>query len=840
MEHDLPEWRAYTGQTTAQMRGSGWLEAIHPDDRVRLGGMWAEPSAPPYRRDVRLRIRRADGVYRSFAVRAAPVLTPEGTVREWLNAGMDITERGTVEEAEEAEEAEEERANARLQAIQAVTDTALAHLTLDDLLHEVLARIRELLRVDTATILLRSDDGKYLTVRAVVGPDEEVAARMRVPMGAGIAGRIAASRSPMRVDDVAQVEVVGDYLREHVRSLIGVPLLVEDRVIGVLHVGSAQPRHFDEDDVRLLEVVAERVALAIDRAALYEIAQEARAEAGARAGELEAVFAAMADAVLVYGASGALRQANPAARELLAYGDRFTALAQETCARIAQVVTAHRWAEELVPRPEPVDLTLYGNDGHERKLNMAAAPILNAMGEFAGVVLILRDVTQRRALERRAHSALAALLAMAEALVAGEDPTDVPRADRQALASGGDPAHRLVILACSVLDCERVSIHAIEPEAGLIRPVTMVGLTPELEQQWWREWSQERLVSDCIPAEHLARLQAGEVLLLDPAQPAGSAWPAQYGIQTLLAAPMRIGEDLVGILSLDIGSDQHGYTADELALAEAIAKLAALIIERARLMRERAEAQANVIALAEANRRMDEFMSIVSHELRTPLTSIKANIQLAERRMRKLVESDPRRAETLGPLLEPLQDMLSRAERQTALLNRLVGDLLDVSRIQANRLELQMVPCDLAAIVHDAVMVQRQLEPQRTVSLTLPERPVPVVADPDRLGQVVTNYISNALKYSAAERLVAVSLAVEDGAARVAVRDRGEGIPPDQLDRIWGRFHRFRGGESVEGLGLGLYISKSLVERLSGEVGVTSEVGKGSTFWLTLPVANAP
>ncbi|HEV8194414.1 MAG TPA: GAF domain-containing protein, partial [Ktedonobacterales bacterium] len=717
IEHDLPSWRAFTGQTEAEMHGLGWLAVIHPEDRDHLHIASAMPAKEDCAHEAQVRIRRVDGVYRIFAVRTAPVLTSEGKVREWIGSATDITERTQMDEqhnqmlAREREaRAELDRANARLQSIQAVTDTALAHLTLDDLLHEVLARIREALRGDMASILLRSDDGKYLRVRAAVGLDEEAVSRMHVPMGKGVSGRIAASREPMRVDDLTQVEVLSDYLREHVCSLIGVPLLVEDRVIGVLHVGSEQSRHFDDEHIRLLQVVAERVALAIDRAALYEIAREARAEEGARAGELEAIFAAISDAVLVYDTSGGLRQANPAARELLRYGEQFTDLANEAYSRIAQVFAARQRAEGVVPWPEPVDLTLYDADGGEHKLNMGVAPIFSALGEFAGVVLILRDVTQRRKLERRTYTSLAALLAMAEALVADDDPLDVPNVESLTLGSEGDPARKLVILACSVLGCERVSIHAVEPESSVMRPVTVVGLTPELEQHWWHEWSPERRATDLIAYDQFARLRAGEVLLLDSAEAAGSAWPTQEGLSSLLVAPMRIGEDLVGILSLDFG-DEHAYSGDEFALAQAVAKLAALVVERARLMRERAEAQANAMALAEANRRMDEFMSIVSHELRTPITSIKANIQLAQRRMRKSVQSETHEASTLAPVLEPLQEILGRAERQTGLLNRLVGDLLDVSRIQANRLELHTTPSDLATIVRDAVLVQCQLEP---------------------------------------------------------------------------------------------------------------------------------
>jgi signal transduction histidine kinase len=137
------------------------------------------------------------------------------------------------------------------------------------------------LRVDTAVILLPDPAGENLLVRAALGLEEEVAQGVRVPIGRGIAGRIAATRAPYVADDVGAVEVVSHYLQERIRSLMGVPLLVEDRLIGVLHVGSLAPRRFGSDELRLLQLVGERVALAIENAHLYAAERAARDEAEA-------------------------------------------------------------------------------------------------------------------------------------------------------------------------------------------------------------------------------------------------------------------------------------------------------------------------------------------------------------------------------------------------------------------------------------------------------------------------------------------------------------------------------------------------------------------------------
>jgi PAS domain S-box-containing protein len=173
-----------------------------------------------------------------------------------------------------------EAAAHQIQAVQRVTDTALTHLRLDDLLRELLGRVREALRADTVVILLLNDEGTELAVRAAHGLEEEVRQGIRVPLGQGIAGRIAARGGPMVIDDVSTGEVVSPILRaKGLRALLGTPLMVDDRGIGVVHVGSLSRPSFTPDEIRLLQLVADRIATAIDRSRLYEAEQRARHDA---------------------------------------------------------------------------------------------------------------------------------------------------------------------------------------------------------------------------------------------------------------------------------------------------------------------------------------------------------------------------------------------------------------------------------------------------------------------------------------------------------------------------------------------------------------------------------
>ena len=165
----------------------------------------------------------------------------------------------------------ERRARQRVEHVQAVMDVALAHLELDELLNVLLPRIRSILDADTCAVLLLDEEANELVARAAVGIEEEVERGVRIPVGRGFAGRVAAGRAPVVLDDVDHADVLNPILREKgIKSLLGVPLLVSDEVIGVLHVGSLSGRSFRRDDVELLELVAARVALAIERARLHE------------------------------------------------------------------------------------------------------------------------------------------------------------------------------------------------------------------------------------------------------------------------------------------------------------------------------------------------------------------------------------------------------------------------------------------------------------------------------------------------------------------------------------------------------------------------------------------
>ena len=188
-------------------------------------------------------------------------------------------------------------------------------------------------------------------------------------------------------------------------------------------------------------------------------------------------------------------------------------------------------------------------------------------------------------------------------------------------------------------------------------------------------------------------------------------------------------------------------------------------------------------------------------------------------------------------LTKSVEDGLRQIDVQTNLIN----DLLDASRITAGTLKLEMKPCDLVPLVRETTDDLRVTAPERSLVLEVPEdHAIMVLVDRARICQVMTNYLTNAIRYSPPDQPIHIGLTVQENAARVWVRDRGPGLTEEEQEHLWQRFSQIKGihvqSGSGKGLGLGLYICQTLIAEHQGEVGVEHEPGKGSTFWFTLPL----
>lgn len=582
-------------------------------------------------------------------------------------------------------------------------------------------------------------------------------------------------------------------------------------------------------------------------------AARARNASAERSQHLQSAFDAIGDGIVLYDTQGKWVATNRALRLIVGFdqmpGVRDLTIAErmvrfQTEGADGKPVTSFDMPAmraiggEEISAERAVDLHVRMLGGREVDLSVTASPLRNAAGRITGSVAVFRDITDRRRLERRQHASLESLLIMAEAMVSDGDDLldsgpgpDAPDSGSSQTSSQPPAAElpamvgRLAELTLHMLGCDRVTIIALDPDNLAMNLLAAAPSAPPA--------GGEIKVVDIFSLSDMEKLQAGEVsIITGPSE----TWRRR----SLLVAPCLLHGVLVGLLTLDYQDDTHLFAPGEQTLAEAVARLVGLVIERERLLRERAEARASVLALREANQRMDEFLSIAAHELRTPLTTLKANAQIAAQRVRRIAA----RGRDLGFATDDdardLEAMLARLATAVDRQERLVSDLLDVSRIRGGGLVLWPLVFDLGALLREITTTYQLAFPGRTLRVSQPEESVLVMADRERIGQVIANFMTNALKYSPAESPIEVELEQPGESARIRVRDWGTGLSPEQQINIWDRFHRVPdisplSGSHV-GLGLGLYISRQIIDLHHGAAGVESSPDHGSVFWFTLPM----
>lgn len=482
------------------------------------------------------------------------------------------------------------------------------------------------------------------------------------------------------------------------------------------------------------------------------------------------------------------------------------------------LVTAARSSEPLVCEHD----IFTRKDGSVFPVAYVATPF-TPEGELTGLVLAFRDVTASlRAEQERQHLLLLEREARAEAEAAQQRLAFLADAS-VVLSSSLDDAVTLESLARLLVPrladwCELT----VRQRNGSRRSLLAFASGAPAEVDIQEAEHTEELASVCDTSEILRTGQPQLVSRLAPdqvaslrrahARPDDSApEPGSY-----LGVPLVAHGRTLGALALYRRPTSLRYTEDDLSLGLELAQHAALAIENALLFRETREALDH----------RDAFLGIASHELKTPLTSLKVVTQLTSRHIRETSELGTQYA--------------ARMDRSIRRLERLINDLLDVSRIQANKLELRKETCDLAALCQQ-VADEQALATNRQIRIAAPDAPVLVEADPERIEQVLYNVLANALKYSAESDPVLLTVERDGSDARVSVTDTGIGIAREALPHLFERFYRAPGvnvqtGSGV-GLGLGLFISHEVLERHGGRIWVTSEPGAGTTVAFSLPLA---
>ena len=738
---------------------------------------------------------------------------------------------------------------------QAVTFT----MGVDDLMELIYAQTSRVLNTSNFYIALYNPEKATLSFAFYVEEGERLYKDDEWPVEMGLTGEIIRTERPIVTEDYTQ-----ECLRRGVtsggrpgRAWMGVPLNAGDQVIGVMTISSFDPGVlYSDEQLRFFSAIADQAAAILDRARLYREMEE-RARQLAVLNEVGSVITSTLDLQTV------LDLIMSKAVELLQAEAGSLVLVDQDTGELVFEVTAGPGSANLVGTRLPPDTGVVGAVVREGKPviirdaqldqrwyrglddrtefithSIIAVPMISR-GRVIGVVQVLNrrdggpfDEDDERLLTAFVTNATVSIenarlfTQTDQALTARvAELSMMQRVDRELNATLDYNQVMAVTLDWALrttgadVGCMAV---IVETEAGVrgLRFLANQGYPEELlaahEEEPWP------LAQGIIG--RVARIGKPELVEDVESDPDYAALVPEMVAQ--LTVPIRREEEIIGVIALE--SSQHSCLNQEtLEFVTRLADRAAIAIENAHLFRQ----------VRRANEAKTEFISFVSHELRQPMTSIKGYTELLIKGAAGEV-NDAQRAF--------LETVLSNADR----MNVLVSGLLDISRIESGRIRLEFRDVSIEQVIEDALRTIRgQVEAkQQTLDVDISSGLPRVRGDRDRLVQILTNLVSNAYKYTPESGHIAVcaqrwsdarGATEQDGFVQCSVTDTGIGIAPEDQKRLFTKY--FRADDpavrSVIGTGLGLVITKSLVELHGGEIWVKSELGKGSTFTFTIPVA---
>jgi signal transduction histidine kinase len=455
--------------------------------------------------------------------------------------------------------------------------------------------------------------------------------------------------------------------------------------------------------------------------------------------------------------------------------------------------------------------TLYGPLFFSGHLIKVVGYIALLVGLFSNVYLVFREVGKRAAELRRSNEDLEKKTAALTRF--GQTLQELQRITMTSYDSYDELFADYLNTGCDVLDLEIGIISQVQGSNYRLRAVR--------SNMGWQPGDEFDL-DDVFCAEVITRETTVSIDKVSE-HPKWSDHQTRIdtGLESYIGAPIYENREVTGTLCFSTTEMRPGgFDASERDLVTAMAQTVGRLLER-----ERAE-----IERAELERMKDEFLSIVSHELRTPLTSIRGSLGLLA-------------GGVLGELPERGQRMIEIASTNTDRLVRLINDILDIEKMQSGRLEMNREVLSAAEVVNDALELMQAMARDAGVVLAAATEDTSFFADRDRMQQTFSNLISNAVKFSEPGKEVHVSARREDDEVIFSVADSGRGIPEDKLDLVFERFQQVDSSDARDkgGTGLGLPICKEIVERHGGRIWLESALGRGTTFFFTIPdVPGAP
>jgi PAS domain S-box-containing protein len=644
----------------------------------------------------------------------------------------------------------------------------------------------------------------YVRVHIEQGAAVEAACTPEGPVPARDSKAISAMLEPLLKTSGDQTPRIANPFGAGTLQLLVTPLGY-DGDCGVVIAGSPQADFPSATDRLLLGVAANQAVVVLQQRRSEERSRRSERELTDTRLRLASIVESSEDAILSIDLHGTITSWNRGAEALYGYA------AEEIVGRPIAVLIPPDHQDDVPTimarfcRGERIDhyeTRRLRKDGAAVDVSLTVSPIRNDDGQILGASKIARDITQRRQAEetlRRQSERLRLLWESAGVLLAADDPEAMLRdLLRQIGPHLGVDAYLNYLVtesgdALRLSSCEGIPVEAARQVAQL-----------EFGQAICGTVARDRRP---LVATHIQQSD-------DPKVDLAKSW----GMRAYACNPLLVGGRLLGTLSF-ASRLKDQFDAEEVAFIETICHYVTVACERLRLVGE----------LKTADRRKDEFLAILAHELRNPLAPILSAVKVLH------LKGSP------APEARGSREIL---DRQIEHLTRLVDDLLDVSRITRNRLELRRSRIDLAEVIAGAVESSRPLIEQcgHELTVSLPPEPVYVDGDLVRLTQVFMNLLNNAAKYTERPGRIRLVAERQDTTAIVRVADNGVGIAADKLPHLFEMFYQVDGSleRAQSGLGLGLSLVRFLVEAHGGRVQARSEgIGKGSEFVVHLPVVAA-
>ena len=805
------------GYSREKLLGLTLGEITHPEDRaagidfsrrVRAGAM------PEY--TIEKRFVREDGRTVWAQLTVSMIHPPSGAPSYLVGFLEDITTRRRTEQRLAAQ-----YAVARLLGERPVTESSA------DALRDILEAICSNLEWDVGVMWTAGERATALHRRAcwqrggtradaLARFVDDGVARVLTP-GEPLAGRVWRSGEPAWIYELGADAYHPQAAAAREAGLQGAfafPVKSGGIVHGVIECFSSDVVATDEELLRAVTVIGSELGQSLERSRKEEAIRES-----------EERFRRLTDVTLegvVIHDGGMVLDANPSFARMFGY-ELFELLGRDVLEFLPAPESRHLLRRNVrIGSEQPFEAVGLRKDG-----SRVALEIMGRATSYRGrnvSVTSVRDVTERKRAEEQALQLVREQAARVEAEAAGQRAAFLAEAGRLLGASFDyqTTLATLARLAVPVL-ADYCVVDVREGERyvrlGLAHP------DPAKTDMLRRLWS---VSFNTASAEHPSRRAVTEAqpILVPEITPElidvsvlteeHRRYVAEMRPCSMMAVPLKSSGHVIGVITLVAAESGRRYGADDLALAEELARRAALAVENARLFHE----------AQQATRARDDMLGIVAHDLRNPLGTILMATQLLLEVLRK--DEHPREHKQVG--------MMRRAADR---MNRLIQDLLDVKRIESGGLIIETRPEHAATIVGEAVEMLRPLATDAGLTLEslVPEELPLIQADPARIQQVLSNLVGNAIKFTpSAGRITIRAERGPDSCVRLCVRDTGTGIPPDQIPHIFGRFWQGRRSDS-RGVGLGLAIVKGIVEGHGGRIWVESRPGVGSEFIFTVPIA---